>query len=624
MVAYVVDAGREATGAAPARRHVAPRPPPSATRSATTSTTRSRPSRAAPATPSRPPSPRCPDDVDEVLVLTGDVPLLEAGAARASCSTSAASTRPRSRSIAVDAIDPGDLGRVVRDEAGIVERIVERKDATDEEIAVNEINSGLYAFDAAWLRGADRRRSSASPKTGELYLTELVELARADGRRRRRADRRGRRPAARDQRPGRARPGRVGPADADQRRPHDRAGVTMRDPSTVYVDATRHARRGRHDRAERHPPRRDVGRGGDHDRRRQPDRRQHDRRGLPRLGERSSSRRSSRTARRSGRSATSGRDRIVGPDAEVGNFAELKNTRLGRGREAAPHELPRRRRARRRARTSAPARSPPTSTAGRSTGRRSASGSSSASTRCSARRSRSATTRRPAPARSSRKDVPPGKLAVGVPARIREPAPKPPPDRDDEPAMTAPLSSSILVIVLLTLLEGFFVAGEIALVSIRRSRVEQLVDEGSRGRPARPPAARRAGPVPRRLAARPDGHRLLRLGLRRGQPRREPRRRSCVEARARRRAPPTALALVIVTVILALFTIVFAELVPEDARPRQHRSGSRSPCRCPIDFLARALGPLIRLLTGDHGAIAGAVRRERHRTRPRSPPRSSG
>jgi CBS domain containing-hemolysin-like protein len=44
----------------------------------------------------------------------------------------------------------------------------------------------------------------------------------------------------------------------------------------------------------------------------------------------------------------------------------------------------------------------------------------------------------------------------------------------------------LLVIVLLTLLEGFFVAGEIALVSIRRSRVEQLVDEGR-------PGARRSG-----------------------------------------------------------------------------------------------------------------------------------
>ena len=39
----------------------------------------------------------------------------------------------------------------------------------------------------------------------------------------------------------------------------------------------------------------------------------------------------------------------------------------------------------------------------------------------------------------------------------------------------------LLVIVILTIFEGFFVAAEIALVSIRRSRVEQLVDEGSQG-----------------------------------------------------------------------------------------------------------------------------------------------
>src|SRR4029077_19736930 len=83
--------------------------------------------------------------------------------------------------IAVDAIEPGRLGRVVRDDAGTVDRIVERKDATDEEIAINEINSGLYAFDASWLRSRIGSLSP-SPKTGELYLTELVELARAEGR----------------------------------------------------------------------------------------------------------------------------------------------------------------------------------------------------------------------------------------------------------------------------------------------------------------------------------------------------------------------------------------------------------------------------------------------------------
>ena len=87
--------------------------------------------------------------------------------------------------MAVDAIDPTGLGRVVRNEVGTVERIVEDKDATDEEREISEINAGLYAFDAAWLR---RRIGDLrpSPATGELYLTDLVAL-RPRGRPARRA-----------------------------------------------------------------------------------------------------------------------------------------------------------------------------------------------------------------------------------------------------------------------------------------------------------------------------------------------------------------------------------------------------------------------------------------------------
>ena len=83
--------------------------------------------------------------------------------------------------VSVDAIDPTGLGRVVRNDGGTVERIVEDKDATDEERQISEINAGLYAIDAAWLR---RRIGDLrpSPTTGELYLTDLVAFAREDGR----------------------------------------------------------------------------------------------------------------------------------------------------------------------------------------------------------------------------------------------------------------------------------------------------------------------------------------------------------------------------------------------------------------------------------------------------------
>ena len=63
--------------------------------------------------------------------------------------------------------------------------------------------------------------------------------------------------------------------------------------------------------------------------------------------------------------------------------------------------------------------------------------------------------------------------------------------------MSFPLGE-ILFLVFLTLLEGFFVAAEIALVSVRRSRIDQLVEEGKPARAPRPPADRRSRPVPRR------------------------------------------------------------------------------------------------------------------------------
>jgi bifunctional UDP-N-acetylglucosamine pyrophosphorylase/glucosamine-1-phosphate N-acetyltransferase len=81
---------------------------------------------------------------------------------------------------AVDGPDPFGYGRVVLFRGDAVERIVEEKDATDEERAVRLFNGGLYAFDATWLRRAVDRLSQ-SEATGELYLTQLVEIAAADG-----------------------------------------------------------------------------------------------------------------------------------------------------------------------------------------------------------------------------------------------------------------------------------------------------------------------------------------------------------------------------------------------------------------------------------------------------------
>ncbi len=136
----------------------------------------------------------------------------------------------------VFAAEPAQLGRVVRGEFGTVERIVEAKDATAEELAGNETNAGLYAFDAAWLR----RRIEAlapSPVTGEIYLTDLVRLAREDGRIVSAVgfEDDGRFDGINDR-------SQLAAAEWSLRvrlnEAHMSNGVTMRDPSTVYLDWT--------------------------------------------------------------------------------------------------------------------------------------------------------------------------------------------------------------------------------------------------------------------------------------------------------------------------------------------------------------------------------------------------
>ena len=119
------------------------------------------------------------DDVEEVIVLSGDVPLIEPD----SVSWMIETRRARGAVMALAAVegsDPTGYGRVIVEHGDAVQRIVEEKDATDEERSIGVINGGLYAFDAPWLRRAVDRLTP-SPATGELYLTQLVELAASDG-----------------------------------------------------------------------------------------------------------------------------------------------------------------------------------------------------------------------------------------------------------------------------------------------------------------------------------------------------------------------------------------------------------------------------------------------------------
>ena len=121
-----------------------------------------------------------PADFDgEVLVLNGDVPLLNADTLAAFLEQHRADAAEASVLSAVYD-DPSGYGRVVRDAAGLFDRIVEQKDASPEERAIAEINAGIYAFGAAALRDQLANLTTDNAQ-GEKYLTDVIGLLRAAG-----------------------------------------------------------------------------------------------------------------------------------------------------------------------------------------------------------------------------------------------------------------------------------------------------------------------------------------------------------------------------------------------------------------------------------------------------------
>jgi bifunctional UDP-N-acetylglucosamine pyrophosphorylase/glucosamine-1-phosphate N-acetyltransferase len=218
--------------------------------------------------------PHLPPDVERVVILYGDTPLLTVDTVRrlieASTDAGEASASTAERGIAADEppqlappgsgahgalgaaprggkevptltlltmelAKPTGYGRVVRDAVGRVKALVEERDATPEQRANGEVNVGAYVVDAAWLRATlpTLRRSAG----GEYYLTDLVGLAANQGR-----------PvqAVRlaDPIEGLGVNDRVQLAEAERvmrgrvRERLLRAGVTLIDPESVYVDAT--------------------------------------------------------------------------------------------------------------------------------------------------------------------------------------------------------------------------------------------------------------------------------------------------------------------------------------------------------------------------------------------------
>ncbi len=114
-----------------------------------------------------------------VVVTTGDTPLLEGATLASLVAEHGAAGRAVTLLTGVVA-DPTGYGRVLRDGGGAVTAIVEEKDADEQQAAVREINSGIYAFDGDFLADALTRVGNDNAK-GEYYLTDVVGIARAAG-----------------------------------------------------------------------------------------------------------------------------------------------------------------------------------------------------------------------------------------------------------------------------------------------------------------------------------------------------------------------------------------------------------------------------------------------------------
>ena len=123
-----------------------------------------------------------PEDIGGTVVVTyGDVPLLTTSTLQ----TLVEHHETQGNAVTVlsaNVANPTGYGRIVRTAEGDLERIVEEKDADDAVKSLTEINSGIYAFDAAVLRGALARVSTDNAQ-GEKYLTDVIGIARTDGAR---------------------------------------------------------------------------------------------------------------------------------------------------------------------------------------------------------------------------------------------------------------------------------------------------------------------------------------------------------------------------------------------------------------------------------------------------------
>lgn len=117
-----------------------------------------------------------------LLVLSGDVPVIRTETLRSLVQqhTGFRGTGAACTILSVRVEDPAGYGRMVRDKEGLFSRIVEQKDANEDERLIKEINSGIYCFDTEKLFSTLTRVKNENAQ-GEYYLTDVPALLAADG-----------------------------------------------------------------------------------------------------------------------------------------------------------------------------------------------------------------------------------------------------------------------------------------------------------------------------------------------------------------------------------------------------------------------------------------------------------
>ncbi|WP_096203250.1 bifunctional UDP-N-acetylglucosamine diphosphorylase/glucosamine-1-phosphate N-acetyltransferase GlmU [Bacillus sp. FJAT-45350] len=113
------------------------------------------------------------------IVLCGDTPLITAETMQALL-TQHEEEQAKVTVLTAHAEDPTGYGRIVRNDNGLVERIVEHKDATDEERLIQEINTGTYCFDNSALFQSLKKVGNDNVQ-GEYYLPDVIEILQQQG-----------------------------------------------------------------------------------------------------------------------------------------------------------------------------------------------------------------------------------------------------------------------------------------------------------------------------------------------------------------------------------------------------------------------------------------------------------